>query len=347
MIINYNGNVTKMEMTPPPTMLYSLEPIGIGTEYIESLTSYICRLAREHHMSVLTLVNKCLFPSIDYIIRDEKVFEKSKSYNSDSEVASKLVKTLEIGTGIEDLNRLTTQRWEYISSQKLLKPTKAWCPMCYYEARQTKQVIYDPLIWFLDCVNLCPKHYIKLQGVCPFCKKKNNYLNSYSNPGFCLQCNAFLGHKEFSETVNKEDFRKNQFIISNISEFVIHMQREQIPKDYMLNKIKELIMTYGENINEIAKLTGIRYESLRRWLKAKETFQLDSLLKLSYGFGIPLKQLLKNQYIINPDQFNNVQDLAFRDNTFSTINRLQIEKELLDICEKDNIPTIKNICECQ
>lgn len=33
---------------PPRSRLYRLEPVGIGTPYVESLTSYIARLAAEH-----------------------------------------------------------------------------------------------------------------------------------------------------------------------------------------------------------------------------------------------------------------------------------------------------------
>ncbi len=50
---------------PPRSRLYRLEPIGIGTPYVESLTSYIVRLAEEHHISLKLLVVQEVLPFLD------------------------------------------------------------------------------------------------------------------------------------------------------------------------------------------------------------------------------------------------------------------------------------------
>ncbi|WP_373541465.1 hypothetical protein [Chamaesiphon sp.] len=41
---------------PHRSILYSIPPIGIGTGDIEDLTSYICRLAEAHCLSIDRLV---------------------------------------------------------------------------------------------------------------------------------------------------------------------------------------------------------------------------------------------------------------------------------------------------
>jgi TniQ len=45
---------------PPRSQLYSLEPIGVGTSLVESLTGYIARLAEAHSVSVGDLVGRAL-----------------------------------------------------------------------------------------------------------------------------------------------------------------------------------------------------------------------------------------------------------------------------------------------
>ena len=45
---------------PPRTLLFPLEPIGIGTPFVESLTSYISRLAEVHAVTVSDLVGYVL-----------------------------------------------------------------------------------------------------------------------------------------------------------------------------------------------------------------------------------------------------------------------------------------------
>jgi len=41
---------------PRRSLLYSLEPIGVGTAFVESLSSYVARLAEAHSISVGDLV---------------------------------------------------------------------------------------------------------------------------------------------------------------------------------------------------------------------------------------------------------------------------------------------------
>lgn len=50
---------------PARSALYSIEPIGIGTSLVESLTSYISRLAEEHTVSVGDLVGRVLSDQAD------------------------------------------------------------------------------------------------------------------------------------------------------------------------------------------------------------------------------------------------------------------------------------------
>lgn len=45
---------------PPRSRLYSLEPIGIGTALVESLSGYVARLAEAHSVSVGDLVGRVL-----------------------------------------------------------------------------------------------------------------------------------------------------------------------------------------------------------------------------------------------------------------------------------------------
>src|SRR2546426_11940697 len=53
-----------LEAPPPRSRLYSLEPIGIGTPEVESLSSYLNRLAQAHCVTVTTLMAHELLPHI-------------------------------------------------------------------------------------------------------------------------------------------------------------------------------------------------------------------------------------------------------------------------------------------
>ncbi|QYX32716.1 TniQ family protein [Sphaerospermopsis torques-reginae] len=50
----------KIPNLPPRSRLYSLQPIGLGTPYTESLSSYLQRLAQHHHLRPWQLYTHCL-----------------------------------------------------------------------------------------------------------------------------------------------------------------------------------------------------------------------------------------------------------------------------------------------
>jgi len=52
------------EAAPPRSRLYNLEPVGIGTPEVESLGSYINRLAQAHCVTVSALLKHELVPHI-------------------------------------------------------------------------------------------------------------------------------------------------------------------------------------------------------------------------------------------------------------------------------------------
>src|SRR5215813_5745077 len=49
---------------PPRSYLYGLAPLGFNSLFVESLTSYICRLACEHHVEVGNLIKHIVAPVI-------------------------------------------------------------------------------------------------------------------------------------------------------------------------------------------------------------------------------------------------------------------------------------------
>ncbi len=52
-------------MTGNRSVLYNIEPIGKGTSYIESLSSYIKRLAYVHYVTPGSLLHKVIVPKIN------------------------------------------------------------------------------------------------------------------------------------------------------------------------------------------------------------------------------------------------------------------------------------------
>ncbi len=190
---------------PSRSRLYSLEPIGIGTPQTESLTSYISRLAAAHSVRVRDLVTGELLAHIrrPHLADSRHAnlltafwHNETRALNSTRSLALRMVHGLEEETGRRDLRFLTLLAWsEVLPVHQLQKTTRAWCPGCFDDWRDRGQAIYDPLVWTLAPVTVCPRHRRPLSRICPFpeCRRPSPWLGSRSRPGHCAWCGGWLG----------------------------------------------------------------------------------------------------------------------------------------------------------
>src|SRR5712692_544815 len=104
---------------PAPGVLYALGPIGIGTPLVESMTSYIARLAEAHCVFPGVLMRKIIAPfaqshlmgtrgSVAMDIRDGKT---TGAFNSAHHRARNAVNVLESLTQQHGLRALTMMTW--------------------------------------------------------------------------------------------------------------------------------------------------------------------------------------------------------------------------------------------
>src|SRR5712692_6935599 len=223
---------------PSRSRLYCLEPIGIGTPETESLTSYVSRLAEAHSVSVHDLVVHELLPFLGrpHLANGRNANlltafwrNETRALNGTRSLARKMVRGLESLTGRDDLRFLTLLTWtEVLPVHLLQKSTRAWCPGCFEDWRESGRVIYDPLVWTLAPVTVCPHHRRPLRTICPFpeCRRRSPWLGSRSRPGCCARCGGWLGNSrthggtEEEMLVMEEAVRTRAWIFHAIGELI-------------------------------------------------------------------------------------------------------------------------------
>src|SRR5207237_6146296 len=137
----------------------SREPRGICTPCTEILTSYVSRLAEAHSVRVRELMVHELLPFLgrSHLAdgRNANLLtafwrNETRALNGTRTLARNLVQALEALTGRRDLRFLTLVTWTNVLPRlSRQKRTRAWCPGCFEEWRQSGRLAYDPLVWTL------------------------------------------------------------------------------------------------------------------------------------------------------------------------------------------------------
>jgi hypothetical protein len=120
---------------PKRSYFYHMPALGLGSAYVESLTSYISRLADAHNVSTGTLLSRELLPRIRAISSHQasaaaqlnpSSLSRSHLLNGVVDRARDCVRALEHLTGFRILRLLTMLTWEgVISNQHLLRRSRA------------------------------------------------------------------------------------------------------------------------------------------------------------------------------------------------------------------------------
>lgn len=307
----------------PPSKLYHLGPIGIGTPLVESLTSYISRLANAHSVLLRTLVTDEILPNLirthlyqgGQTVYDHltSFWKRSAMLNGTCLTANNWVQTVEQLTQRSDLRFLTMLTFANVLSwRELIRQIQAWCPICYEEWRKTGQVIYQPLIWQLSVIYNCPQHHTPLQLHCPYkdCGRPLPPLAPRFQPGYCTYCDRWLGnplHLEDCQPINRDEQEWQYWVEQAVGELLAAVPDLPYPPRQEVFPI--IISTYVNsamegNFSEFARRVRFHRRTVWEWAQGLQVPQLDALLQICSYFGIsPVHLLIRDfQEGLQPQQ---------------------------------------------
>ncbi len=294
------------DLTLPPiperSVLFSLEPVGVGTPWVESLTSYIARLASAHAVFPGVLMNKLLEPLVQgkhSSILHISEGKKTNLLNATGLRATLAVQFLETLAMRQDLRHLTLLAWsEILCLRGLVRLTKAWCQECYEHWREQGEIIFDPLLWTIQEVTTCALHQIPLCQQCPNpnCARTLPALCWRSRPGYCAYCQEWLGRPSGTTVMSDPDLVKRQrWVIMNVGALLalsptmrVSPSRKRVPE--ALPAIIQQV-TQG-NISAFARTLNMPQGLVSHWVNGRKLPQLEMLLHLCSVVDLSLEALL-------------------------------------------------------
>lgn len=298
---------------PTRSRLYPLPPIGLGTPQVESLTSYLMRLAAAHCLTPGTLYQQVIFPRIKAAMAPPEkplqpaslavqgVIRDAQSWNSIHQTAAHLVQALEQLTCVANLHLLTWLPWEsVIASQHLLRRARAWCPRCLAAWRQTGQTLYEPLCWTLQAVTVCALHHCALVEVCPGCQRNLRPLSAHTRAGYCSWCQQWLGEDNpgrvpVAPVAESAVEQERLWAAASMGGVIVRAATLSASSATSWNHegVENLIHLLRQSPTLASpNLLGLRHKILSLWQSGRRVPRLAFILQCCFQFKLPVAEFL-------------------------------------------------------
>jgi len=301
--INKSGNIyfeaSEVFKFRTPTPLYGLQPYSVGTGACESLTSYICRIADEHRISVFSLINDVVNPMYN-LGKDKSCCSRLKNFVPMGELSRNMVIALSLATGSRNISACTLNSLQGIlGANGLYSKDDRHCQLCFDEAIISGDLYYHH-IWNIACVAACPIHSVQLiNSKC--CSPVNNHLNASSRKvlyGVCSVCGSIgyqCGDEKLITASPVEIWRAQQVaqLISCLPDAENTFTCEGLFSG--LNLVIESF-AYG-SLTVAASRAGIHKSVLWGWINSKHTPSLRLLLDLCMAAGVSLVSVIRGEPI--------------------------------------------------
>lgn len=150
----------------PRSTLRDLAPMGVDTPHVESMESYLWRLASAHDVSIRA-VKTLVLKGSDPTVCMNRVATADTPCASNELIARRLPRlTLQPDSGRLGFGKL----YETLVANRVLRAQWAWCPQCVGEMRQA--TLYWPLAWSLRAYSYCDRHVQPMRVNCPACDRE-------------------------------------------------------------------------------------------------------------------------------------------------------------------------------
>jgi hypothetical protein len=297
-------------ITVPRSLLHALTPIGLGTQEVESLASYFCRLANSH---------SCTTNDLTQLIIEKVEPGRWNTYQADDgrsryvwheravsglgEGALTWASILSELTGVKGLDRMTLLPLKSILAPKALIAQKArWCPHCLDDDQRAGRTPYLRLSWDVGVYKVCSKHQVPLRHECGHCGKSNVRNNAnFVVPGWCTSCDHFLGCPEHAGP--KSPIAPDEAILVEQAQAIDELLAASAadPSLGFTPDLQKLHLTIEELIHEMdggicahfAKRIGMRKSTIHHWKTEHSALTLDALTRIAIHCGVSPPALIQ------------------------------------------------------
>lgn len=332
------------------SIFYGLPLIGVDTPDVESLRSYLLRLAAEHSMIPRELVIATASGQA-HIRTDANLNALWHGFpvSGTSDRAVRLTTILSEATGI-DLVPATLARFRQVISARRLCHTQSarYCPECVRRRIEDTHV-HAPLLWELQMVNACPVHGSRLRSAAECGAPPSALLpvnRRVSLPGVCGQCGS-IGFRciGVSDLAGGRDL----WVADQAGKLLALSAAEStsLTREMLTAGIREVVnMRFDGRPVRAATQARLARATVLHWLEGTEPVELAALFELAHLAAADISELLRGRYV--------EMDATAHQPVSSGIARILpsryerhdwtlVQAALLDAANDDGMPSLQSV----
>lgn len=283
------------------SLFYGLPLMGVATPEVESLRSYLLRLAAEHSMIprelVMTVASRQAHFRPD---ANQNVIWRGFPVSGTSERAERLATMLSEATGV-DLAPATFARFRQVISARRLchAQTSRYCPECV-RRRVEGTHVHAPLLWELQVVNACPVHGSRLRSTAECSAPPSARLavnRRVSLPGVCGQCGS-IGFRctGTSDLAGERDL----WVADQAGKLLALSAAEStsLTREMLTAGIREVVnMRFDGQPVRAAIRARLARATVLHWIEGAEAVELAALFELAHLAAADVPELFRGRYV--------------------------------------------------
>jgi hypothetical protein len=286
------------------TLFYPLELRGAGTGAVESLRSYVERLALAHRLNPTTLMGELLlrYPLQGRVTSARNVTDSWWVLGT-GEVARALTENLGAATSVS-LQGATLSHFQHvIPSIGLTRREPFHCPYCVNE-RLEDELPYGRLLWQVAAVEACPIHRVKLRTSrqCGLAPEQHLAIPMRPiHPGVCNSCGS-IGFRCLAEHPVEVATPTQIWVAEQVSKLLemTAAEAQQLSFERLRVGIQEAVdQRFDGQAVKASVEAGLARATVGSWLSGSSVPTLASLLRFCMHAGCDLVTLMGGHWRIN------------------------------------------------
>lgn len=192
-----------------------------------------------------------------------------------------------------DLRRTTLLSWrQTLAPRALIRTHRAWCPVCLYGFASHGETVYEPLVWRVADVTICPHHRVRLETQCPYCGRgRQPSFGAFTRVGCCRGCGKWLGRliPDESTSICEIDTFLSRAVEEALSLSNIRGYVEPLCSDVAVRALRDVF--YCGSSAQMGRALGILPSQVVHFAAGTFPAPLHLFVRASYATGATMEQI--------------------------------------------------------